>query len=297
MKVIDKSTGKIYDSIAQAYRNGCYHEHVRTIQKKIKKNGHYDSIYPYISGNMETESTSAKNAPVHRIHEVYTEEELDNLVALKEKAQDIELFTITPRENTKTKRVAISLLSDVHADEVVRKESCAGLNSYDQKIAKTRISNYFEGLVRMINRNKSDELILAVLGDLLGGFIHEELIQNNSCTPMQCVQMLKSCLVSGITHLLEQAPVEKITIIGICGNHSRTTRKKNYSNGFAMSYEYFLYKDVEAYFYGNDKLSFIIPESEMAFVNVMGRNIIFMHGDQVRSQKGGLSSISILTYI
>lgn len=286
MKVIDKSTGKIYKSIEAAYRDGCYHEHVRTVQKKIKKNGHYDSIYPYISGNMETESTSAKNAPVHRIHEVYTEEELDDLVKLKEIKADTEIYKLSPSTSNKSRRAAVALLSDCHIGERIEKASVLGLNEYNPKEAKRRLENFFTRLVKMMRRNPADELHLGIIGDLINGWLRSEAEQENFMAPLEEIAFIKPILISGIQHLLDNLSVDKITVIGCVGNHSRLSHKLQVANNHKVNLEYFLLKQIEEVFADNEKISFIIPQSEACIVTILGKRMLFCHGSSLKGGTG-----------
>lgn len=65
-----------------------------------------------------------------------------------------------------------------------------------------------------------------------------------------------------------------------------------FSNGFEMNYEYFMYKDIERALtlMGLTKFSFIIPESEFAYIDVYGKKVLFAHGHQFRTA-GGIGGI------
>lgn len=87
----------------------------------------------------------------------------------------------------------------------------------------------------------------------------------------------------------DQLPnIEKFVVVGICGNHARTTKRTQFANGFAMNFEYFLYKDIEQTLtlMGLTKFEFIIPESEFAYLDIYGKKILMCHGHQVKSAGG-----------
>lgn len=65
-----------------------------------------------------------------------------------------------------------------------------------------------------------------------------------------------------------------------------------FSNGFGMDYEYFPYKDIEHTLtpMGLTRSGFIIPESESAYTDVYGKEILFAHGHQFRTA-GGIGGI------
>ena len=71
------------------------------------------------------------------------------------------------------------------------------------------------------------QVVLGILGDIINGWIHEELVQTNSMKPMEAISMAKSLIVSGIKMLNEKLNVDKITVVCVVGNHARTTRKIN----------------------------------------------------------------------
>lgn len=290
MKVIDRATGKIYDSIAQACRETHQLWHERTIQKKIKQNGYCGDLILYSSTLANNATVSKENLqPKHRIEDHYTEAEIDNLIELKKAAGDVEVFKITPHKDSRSKKVGVVLASDWHVEEVVTKSSTMGLNSFDEKIARTRISNFFERLVKMVDRNPCDELILALEGDFISGFIHSELQENNSMTPMQGISLVKGALISGIEYVATNLKMN-ITIPCICGNHGRTTKKVQYANGWAQSYEFFMYCDLRDYFAQNEKIKFIVPEAEMTILDIVGYRVLFAHGNQFRTA-GGIGGI------
>lgn len=145
----------------------------------------------------------------------------------------------------------------------------------------------------MIRKKPVDNLVIGLIGDMIGGYIHPELEQTNSMSPMRGVNFVKNLIISGLKYLHDQLPeLEKITVIGICGNHSRTTKKMQFSNGFEMNYEYFMYKDIEhtLTLMGLTKFSFIIPESEFAYIDVYGKKVLFAHGHQFCTA-GGIGGI------
>lgn len=141
----------------------------------------------------------------------------------------------------------------------------------------------------MVKKHSINNLVVGLLGDFIGGYIHDELAQTNSQTPMQGISTIKSWLISGLKAMHNQLPeIEKFVVVGICGNHARTTKRMQFANGFAMNFEYFLYKDIEQTLtlMGLTKFEFIIPESEFAYLDIYGRKILMCHGHQVKSAGG-----------
>jgi len=190
------------------------------------------------------------------------------------------------------KKYAIALFSDAHIEENVDPRTVLGLNEYNMEIAEERIQKYFVNLVKALNEDEVENLIFASLGDLLTGFLHDDNIQTNNCTPIEATFMAQNLLYSGLEYLVENSTVEHIKFIGIVGNHSRTTKKIQHANGYAMSYEWLMYKNVEKQCQlANLPIEFEIPNSEMAIINILNKNYIFIHGFQI---KGGTGISGIL---
>ena len=225
---------------------------------------------------------------------LYSDDEIKGIIGLKKDAAPIELVEITPKgKSGKEENTGFLIASDWHADEVVKPSTVLGKNEYNKEIAEERIKNFFANAVYMIRKKPVDNLVLALIGDMIGGFIHPELEQTNSMSPMAGISFVKGLIISGIKYLHDNlSELESITVVGICGNHSRTTKKMQFSNGFEMNHEYFMYKDIEhtITLMGMGKINFVIPESEFAYLDVYGKKVLFAHGHQFRTA-GGIGGI------
>lgn len=246
-------------------------------------------------GEEPTEIKSQELDPVlSELRSLYSEDEIKGIIGLKKDAAPIELVEITPKtKKDKEGNTGFLIASDWHADEVVKSSTVLGKNEYNREIAEQRIKNFFSNAVYMIRKKSVDNLVLGLIGDLIGGYIHPELEQTNSMSPMQGISFVKNLIISGLKYVHDNLPdLEKITVIGICGNHSRTTKKMQFSNGFEMNHEYFMYKDIEHIItlMGMTKFQFVIPESEFAYIDVYGKKLLFAHGHQFRTA-GGIGGI------
>lgn len=231
---------------------------------------------------------------VSELKSLYSDEELKGIIGLKKDAAPVELVEITHRQKSdKEGNTGFLIASDWHADEVVKSSTVLGKNEYNKAIAEERIKSFFANAVCMIRKKPVDNLVLGMIGDLIGGYIHPELEQTNSMSPMAGISFVKGLIISGIKFLHDNLPeLESITVVGICGNHSRTTKKMQFSNGFDMNHEYFMHKDIEhiVTLMGMPKVKFVIPESEFAYLDVYGKKVLFAHGHQFRTA-GGIGGI------
>lgn len=196
-------------------------------------------------------------------------------------------FKYTKKE--KGSRYAVALFSDAHIEETVMPNSVLGLNEYNIDIAKERIMKYFENLNECLNVDEVDDLIFGSLGDTISGYIHEELSQCNGMSPLEATLQAQSLIYSGLKMLVDSTNLKSIKFIGIVGNHSRTTKKIQHANGYKLSYEWLMYKNIEAQCQANClPIEFCIPEAELAIVNTPdNKKFIFCHGFQIRGGGNG----------
>jgi len=265
-------------------------------QKNEFKNINYGNIY----------DLKKKNSELNRLLENKQEElyKLEEILQLRQESSNVEIYKIEtnnkeqkiPTGNSET--VTISLFSDLHCDEVVKPESVMFKNEYNRDIAKNRVNNYFINLVKLVTHHQKNYTIkrhiIGMLGDLIGGFIHEEMRQTNSMTPLEGLSFAKSIIISGFKYLQENLNVETIDVVCVVGNHARTTDKLPYNNLTETSYEYFLYKDLQSMceLIGLSKFNFIIPKSSLAIINIFGKNYGFVHGNGFRFL-GGIGGLYV----
>lgn len=188
-------------------------------------------------------------------------------------------------------RYAVALFSDAHIEETVKPNTVLGLNEYNLDIAKKRIENYFVNLVNCLNHDKVEDLIFASLGDIISGYIHEELAQTNGMAPLEAIEVAQGLMYAGLEYICEHTKLRSIKFVGIVGNHGRTTKKIQHANGYKMSYEWLMYRNLKK----NCEIKglpieFYIPESELAIVETDdNKTFIFCHGFQIKS--GGTNTI------
>jgi hypothetical protein len=101
-------------------------------------------------------------------------------------------------------------------------------------------------------------------------------------------------IVSGIEFLLANS---KYNFIVPChsGNHARTTKQTYFSSENGHSLEYLMYLHLAAYFRGESRVKFIIPEGYHSYLKVYDQTLRFHHGHAVK-YGGGVGGIFIPAY-
>lgn len=181
------------------------------------------------------------------------------------------------------------LVSDVHMGEVIRAEEIIGINAFDPEICRRRLRRYFGAVCEVGNRWASDTVcdgaMLALAGDLISGDIHEELRITNALTAHEQVRAVVEEVVAGIGALLDA--FGKVHVIGVPGNHGRTTIKPTAKLYSRLSYDTLVVSMVADRFRDNARVTFQFGESKDQITPVYGRNVLTTHGDKIGT-KGGM---------
>ena len=199
-----------------------------------------------------------------------------------------EKFTFHLRESDKGSTYAVALASDWHVEECFTSESTMGINEYNPEIARQRAEKYFANLVACINKDKVDDLVLALMGDFSSNYIHPELERTNAMSPIEAQMFAQSLLYSGIKFICDNTKLHSIKVIGLCGNHGRICIKPSHNDFASMNYEYVMYKNIERECELTKlPVEFYIPKSEIALVDMPdGNKFLFTHGQSIRGGNG-----------
>jgi hypothetical protein len=190
----------------------------------------------------------------------------------------------------------VFLCSDWHVEETVKPETVGGVNEYNLKIAEHRIDRLGDAMCWMIDHHrKSFEVRDAVLwlgGDLLSGYIHDELKETNTLSPVQTLLWLQDRIQGLISKVLSLPGIESITVPCNYGNHGRTTHKSQISSGAANSYEWLMYHQLRRTYENNSRVQFHVADGMFLRLKVHNTQLGFHHGDGVR-YGGGVGGVMI----
>jgi hypothetical protein len=267
-----------------------------TISHAMNKKGQWvHNGITYFSANPVGSKTVQEN-PVNAVEKILqNDKEYQDYLTKKNSVNEVKKvsfqlydFKLDKKEETDY-RYAVALFSDAHIEETVLPETVLGKNKYNVEIAEQRIKAYFQNLALCLNEDKVNELIFASLGDTISGYIHDELAQCNGLSPLKAVHKAQSLIYSGLKHIVDNTGLKHIRFIGIVGNHSRTTKKVQHSNGYEMSLEWLMYMNIkEQCAAANLPIDFYIPEAEIAIVETIdNRRLLFCHGFQIKGSGNG----------
>lgn len=201
---------------------------------------------------------------------------------------------VVPLTGGAASATAFAICSDWHVEENVSKASVNGMNEYSLAIADQRITKLTASILRLVeierNGAEIDTLVLAMLGDFLSGFIHEELVETNELTPTQTILWLIERVGKLIATIRSKGGFKRILIPCSFGNHGRTTRKPRHATGAANSYEWMMYHVLAAQY--SEGVEWQIADAYHNYLSVYGRTVRTHHGDGLQYQ-GGIGGLTI----
>jgi hypothetical protein len=205
---------------------------------------------------------------------------------------------IIPRCKTSSgEACAIAVASDWHVEESVDPSTINGLNSYDLEIADARAQRFWQKALRMTELARAGvkvkQIVVGLLGDLMTGYIHEELVESNNLSPTETVLWLYERITRGLDMLLDHGGFERILVVCCPGNHGRTTPKKRVSTGYKNSFEWLLYRMLALHYRTTGRIQFQIANGILEYVDVLGTRVRFTHGDHGINYSGGIGGLTV----
>lgn len=197
-------------------------------------------------------------------------------------------WTSTFARGRRGKAVVGMLVSDIHDGEVIRADEILGVNEYNPDICEQRMARYFEASCIIAARWAADcdiqGAMLALAGDLISGDIHEELSRTNALTAHEQVQHVLGVLCAGIEHVLEA--FGRVHIIGVPGNHGRTTRKPTAKLYADLSYDTLVVSMIADRYKDDPRVTFQSGRSKDQITPIFGRTVLTTHGDKIGTRGG-----------
>jgi hypothetical protein len=223
------------------------------------------------------------------------EEKIEVLLGLQDKPL-LQNFERQKRRKGKSNGVAVVVpATDWHVEEIVESEAVNFKNCHNLTEAEARIKRLYGKIPRLLDWQNNlapvTELWHPLLGDLISGYIHEDLTESNALSPTEASVFLQEMICSGIDLLLRETKLP-IFVPTCQGNHGRTTPRKRIKTSYKNSYEWLLYMTLAKFYAGNKRVRFDVGKGYHNVQTIMGRKVRFHHGDGLRYQ-GGVGGITI----
>lgn len=245
------------------------------------------------SKNAKIESLAREKTSLQNLLKEY--ERLLKEAKIVKEAGPPKIKPIKPKVAWSTEATVILVASDWHIEERIDPETVNNLNEYDPDIAAARAERFFKAGLRLTQIIQQDvtvnTIVLPLLGDFITNQIHEEAAETNDKLPMDAVLMAQSHIASGITFLLENSDC-RLEIPCHSGNHGRITERIHSAGEAGHSLEYFMYRNLEHHFKGENRVNFHISLAYHSYMDIYDKSVRFHHGHAMRYH-GGIGGIYI----
>ncbi len=214
------------------------------------------------------------------------------ITAIRDTAASVRGINVAPvvpviNDHDSREQTAVLLFSDLHVGANVDDEESGGFGTYNYPIFRERLARLSYG-VRSItahHRKSHDvkKLVVLSLGDL---------IENVTIFPSQrdqaddlTEQVLNARVDIAEFYLGLLDTFESIDVVAVSGNHGRIGRKGEFKHH--VNWDYIISKSLEDQFSRiTDRVTFNVPKSPFAVVDIEGWTFLMRHGDGIKSWGG-----------
>ena len=172
------------------------------------------------------------------------------------------------------------ILSDWHVGQVVDPDKISGANEFNPEVCERRVNRLIEGAMYLLEcariRADIEQFYVFSLGDTINGYIHDELVETNSMSPIDEI-FFASDLMQRFLSTIQKEFKKPIRCLGIVGNHGRTGKKLSISTLVNNSYEKVIYQNL-----AREHGIWQIAKGATSYVNIYGRDYRFTHGTQIK---------------
>jgi hypothetical protein len=198
---------------------------------------------------------------------------------------------LTPKKPKSGHRAtAVSELSDTHFDEVVNPDETGGLNAYDRDIATLRLKRWAEGFVKVSRDYLSgvtyDGAVVMLGGDIFTGLLHD-LAETNEDTLFGSLLYWSEQLAAALDMIADE--FGRLHVPAVVGNHGRLTHKPRTKQRARDNADWLLAHMLRRQM-ASERVTFDVPDSTDAWVQVYDTTHLLTHGDQATGG-GGIGGI------
>jgi predicted phosphodiesterase len=190
----------------------------------------------------------------------------------------------------------MTIWSDWHWGEVVDKRETGGLNEFNREIAEARVARLVNSTVALLRdyggTNPEYPGIWVMLGgDMVSGLIHDELVETNWGNIVTQAIEVSAAITGALLRLADE--FGKVWVVGVVGNHGRTTSKPRAKGRSTDSYDRAVYHSIKSKLAGDARITITIPDDTDYLFEVYGHRFLLTHGDSL-GVKGGDGIIGAL---
>lgn len=184
------------------------------------------------------------------------------------------VMPITISDST-NKRSATLVISDWHLDEKVDLGEMFGINEFDWEIAEQRVAYLFNTAIATAIELNCSEMVFLILGDILSGVIHEDLIYASEIGMTPSVIRTFDLIAK---YIEEASKYFEVRVACASGNHSRITDKKYFNKTYTFNLEWLLYEFLRREL-SEITVSFQNSTSPFDYIIIQDYYFLYLHGN------------------
>ena len=190
----------------------------------------------------------------------------------------------------------MTLWSDWHWGETVDIRETGGLNAFNRDIAERRVRKLVTNTIALLRDYAGavpeyPGIWVLLGGDMVSGLIHDELVETNWGNIADQAFECSAAIAGALLALADE--FGQVHVVGVPGNHGRTTQKPRAKGRALDSYDRSIYKSIAAQLGSDGRISFTIPNDTDYLFEVYGHRFLLTHGDSL-GVKGGDGIIGAL---
>jgi hypothetical protein len=203
-------------------------------------------------------------------------------------------WVINVEKSGKGAHVPMTVFSDWHCGEVVSYSETNGVNEFNLEIFDRRVKRLVEKTIHLCREygpGNYPGIIVNILGDLCSGSLHPELAKTDEEEILPSVLRVRDVLTWALRTLADE--FGNVFCPCASGNHGRSTQKPEFKRYFAKNFDWLIYQLLIREFSEDQRISFMVRESNEADYTVFGLRFLAVHGDML-GVKGGDGLIGLL---
>ena len=174
------------------------------------------------------------------------------------------------------------MLSDLH----IGSEFDSVYGQYNSDIAKDKLQEYFEKILKIQERHKSKNAYVLLCGDMISGSIHKSIQVTNRENVIEQIK-IASDLISDFCYSLSEY-FESVSISSVNGNHSRIEKKEDALKDERLDDLIFFIVEKSLGHIQNINFNHDRLDSTITDVEIRGNTYFICHGDYDRISESGI---------
>lgn len=266
-------------------------EALRSKRRRATVNGEYFGRAPAMSSLPEA------RREIYRLQRKISAYEMEGEAIIRAGSLKLKPTIIRPEKHALgTPGFPMTVWSDWHWGETVRRAETGGVNAFNRTIANKRVHGLVDHTIDLLRnyagaRPEYPGIWVCLGGDMISGSIHEELRETNWGTVEEQALEVGDAIASGLLAMAEE--FGEVWVPCVVGNHGRKAHRPVNKQKVRENREYGVYKSLERHFSTDPRFHFFVPEETDFFFSVYGHRFLLTHGDSL-GVKGGDGIIGAL---